>query len=34
MEAIEVDCICEEVQKHLLKLHSIGLHWGKIVEKL
>ena len=29
-----VDCIREEVQKHLLKLHSIGLHGGQIVEKL
>ena len=29
-----VDCIREEVQKHLLKLHSIGLHGGKIIEKL
>ena len=29
-----VDCIREEVQKHLLKLHSIGLDWGEIVEKL
>ena len=29
-----VDSIRKEVQKHLLELHSIGLHWGKIVEKL
>ena len=29
-----VDCIRKEVQKHLLKLHSIGLDWSKIIEKL
>ena len=29
-----VDSIRKEVQKHLLKLHSIGLDRGKIVEKL
>ena len=29
-----VDSISKEVQKHQLELHSIGLHWGKIVEKL
>ena len=25
-----VDSIRKEIQKHLLELHSIGLHWGKI----
>ena len=30
----KVDSIRKEVQKHLLELYSIGLHWGKIVEKL
>jgi len=29
-----VDSIRKEVQKHLLELHSIDLHRGKIVEKL
>ena len=32
--AIRVDSIRKEVQKHLLELHSIGLHRDKIVEKL
>ena len=29
-----VECICKEIQKNLLKLHSIGQDWPKVIEKL